>query len=167
MRACLLAFACVVALAGCGRNQDQQHTMTINGNGGGTVTMSGNGQNMTIKSSDGNASLQFNANGGQAPANLPSYASVYPGSKITTSMVGSDAHGNGGMMVEQTSASVADVIAFYKQKASASGFAETMNMNVGTETMFSATSGDKKQTLSVVATTQNGSTQAQITWGTK
>jgi hypothetical protein len=166
MRACLLAFACVVALAGCGRNQDQQHTVVINGNGG-SMSVSANGGHMTFKDSSGKASMEINTNGGGAPANLPDFVAVYPGSKVTTSVVGAGNDGNGGMMVVQTNASVADVIAFYKQKASSAGFSETMNMNMGTETMFSSQSSDKKKSLSVVATTSNGATSAQVTWGAK
>ncbi len=165
MRAYLLPIVCVVALAGCGRNQDQQHNVTVSGNGG-TVSVSGNGEHMTIKDTTGKESVEINSNGGGVPANLPDFVPVYPGAKVTSSVVGNGNNGNGGMIIEQTNASISDVIAFYKQKSAASGFVEAMNMNTGGTTMFTATSSDKKKSINVVASTSNGSTQAQITWGT-
>ena len=163
MRRYLLPLVCVAALTGCGRNQDQQHTVAINGNGG-SVTVSGSGEHMTIHDANGKQTVEINSNGGSAPSNMPDFVAVYPGAKITASVAGAG-NGNGGMMVEQTSASIADVVTFYKKKSSDAGFAETMNMTMGGSTMFTATSPDKKKSLSVVASTANGATQAQITWG--
>jgi hypothetical protein len=165
MRHYLLPLICVAALTGCGRNRDQQHGVTINGNGG-SVTVSGSGEHMTIHDASGKQTVEINSNGGSAPSNMPDYVAVYPGAKITASVAGAGNNGNGGMMVEQTSASVADVIAFYKQKSAGAGFVEAMNMNTGGTTMFTAQSSDKKKSLSVVASTSNGATQAQVTWGT-
>jgi hypothetical protein len=56
------------------------------------------------------------------------------------------------------------VIAFYKRKTAGSGFTETMNMASAGTTMFTTTSGDKKKTVEVIASTSNGATHAQIVW---
>ncbi|HEY5047927.1 MAG TPA: hypothetical protein VII49_07920 [Rhizomicrobium sp.] len=161
MRAYLIALACLAMLAGCDR-QRQEHTVTIPGNGG-TMTVSGNGQNFTVKDANGNQSVTVNS-GGVAAAVLPGFVSVFPGAKIDSSVVGVGAKGNGGTVILETSASPADVIAYYKQKSSAAGFGETMNMATGGTTMFTASSKDSKKTVEVVASTSNGATHAQVIW---
>jgi hypothetical protein len=166
MRSYVLPLICIVALAGCGRNTNER-TVTVPGSNGGTVTISGNGQHFSATDANGHQSVDINSGGnGAPPANMPSFVPVYPGAKVTASVVGSGDKGNGGMIVIETSASIADVVAFYKQKTAASGFAETMNMNVNGTTMSTQTSADKKKTVSIVASVSNGTTHAQITWGT-
>jgi hypothetical protein len=166
MRSYILPLVCVLALAGCDRNKDEK-TVTVSGANGGTVTVSGNGTHFTATDANGKQSVEINSGGSSAPpANMPDYVPLYPGSKVTASVVGAGDKGNGGMIVIETNASIADVIAFYKTKTAASGFSETMNMNMSGTTMFTVTSGDKKKTVNVVASTSDGKTHAQITWGT-
>ncbi len=162
MRAYLLPLACVLALASCDRNK-QEKTVTVTGNGG-TMTVSGNGEHFSVKDASGKQTVDINANG-VTPTNLPDYVPVYPGAKVQSSVVGAGDKGNGGSIVIQTNASIADVVAFYKQKAAASGFSETMNMASAGTTMFTAASSDKKKTIEVIASTSDGATHAQIVWG--
>lgn len=163
MRSYILPLLCVVALAGCDRNKEEK-TVTVAGGSGGTMTVSGNGEHFSVKDANGKAVVDVNANG-VAATNLPAFAPVYPGAKVTANMSGTGNNGTGGTIVLETSASVADVVAFYKQKSAAAGFGETMNMNTGGTTMFTAGSSDKKKTIAVIASTSNGATHAQITWG--
>lgn len=162
MRAYIVPLVCLVALAGCDRNKDR--TVTVSGSNG-TVTMSGNGEHFTVKDEKGNQTVEVNANGGGVPSNLPGFVSVYPGASVQSSVVGNGSSGTGGTIVIKTSASIADVIAFYKQKATANGFSETMNMATGGTTMFTAGSKDNKHTIEVIASTSDGATQAQVIWG--
>lgn len=164
MRAYLLPLACVLVLAGCDR-QKNEHTVTISGSNGATVTMSGNNEHFTVKDANGNATVDVNSSGGAAPSNLPAYVSVYPGAKVQSSVVGSGTTGTGGSIAIQASASIADVLAFYKKQAASAGFAETMNLQTGGTTMFTAASKDSKKSIQVIASSADGGTHAQITWG--
>ena len=163
MRGTISVLACVLAVAGCGRNQDQQHSVTVNGSGG-SMTVSGNGEHFTVKDANGRQTVDVNTEGGVTPSNLPEFVPIFPGAKVQSSVVGAGNGGNGGTIVIETNASVGDLIAFYKQKTAASGFSETMNMNSGGTTMFTAGSSDKKRTIEVVASTSGGATHAQIIW---
>ena len=61
--------------------------------------------------------------GGGSAAALPAFLPMYPGATVTTSMVGGDANGGGGMVMLAVKAKPEDVINFYKLKATAAGFA--------------------------------------------
>ena len=161
MRHYILPLVCAAALAGCDRHTEER-TVTIPGNGG-AMTVSGNGQNYTVTDASGKESVTVNSNGVNA-AVLPGFVPMYPGAKIDSSVVGMGDKGTGGTVIIETSAPVGDVIAFYKRKTSGSGFTETMNMASAGTTMFTTTSGDKKKTVEVIASTSNGATHAQIVW---
>lgn len=162
MRANLLLLACVVALAGCDR-QKSDHTVTIAGSNG-TVSMTGNGEHFAVKDANGNQTMEVNANGGGVPSNLPGFVTVYPGAKVQSSVVGNGANSTGGTIVIQSSACIADIIAYYRRRAASAGFSETMNMSTGETTMFTAGSNNKRS-IEVVASTSDGATHAQIIWG--
>jgi len=154
---------CLVA-AGCGQKSDQNKTTTIAGNGG-SVVYSGNGDHMVIKSTNGNATVEYSSTG-MVHANMPDFAPLYPGAKVTSSVSGTNTNSNGGsgaMVTFTVPASQSDVIAFYKQKAGAAGLGETMNMDQGNTMMFVA--GKEKKSLQVVATKTDSGTQAQVIWG--
>lgn len=147
MRVYFLSLACLVSLAGCDRNREEQH-VTVSG---GSMSVSGNGAHMSFKDASGQQTVEINSNGGAAPANLPSFVTIYPGAKVQSSVTGSSANGNGGTIVIQTSASIPNLIAYYQKKSAAAGFGETMNMATGGTTMFTAGSKDNKRTIEVVA----------------
>ena len=165
MRAYMLPLACVLVLAGCDR-QKSEHTVTVAGSNG-TVTMSGDSGHYTVKDANGSQTLEVNASGGGTPSNLPSYVSVYPGATVQSSVIGAGPQGNGGSIAIQTSASIADVVAYYKKQTASAGFSETMNMQSGATTMFSAASKDSKKSIQIIASASDGGTRAQIIWGGK
>jgi hypothetical protein len=165
MRAIVVALglSVCVLVAGCGQKSDKDKTVTISGNDG-NVTIAGNNEHMVVKSADGNATVDINANG-IARANMPDFAPLYPGAKVTSSISGDNSRDGttGAMVMFTVAAAPADVIAFYKQKADAAGLPQTMSADVNNTVMFSATK-DKK-TITVSATKSNDTTQVQVVWG--
>ncbi len=162
MRVVILALAIAGVLAGCDQNKQQNVVVSQNGT---TASVSGNGQHITVTDAKSKETVNFSSNGLNG-ASLPAFVPVYPGGKVTTSVVGTGTS-NGGTIVVETSDSPDAVIAFYKQKSAASGFTQTANMNMNGMLMFTATSNSEKKSLQVMASTQNGKTQAQIVWGQK
>lgn len=161
MRTAVVALSvgiCFVA-AGCGQKSNTK-TVTIAGKDG-NVTVSGNDQHMVIKSENGNATVEYSAQG-MVHANMPDYAPLYPGAKVSSSVSSNGNNSSGAMVTFSVSAAPADVVAFYKQKAHAAGFSDTMNTATDNSMAFIATK-DKK-TLEVVASKSSDGTQAQVIW---
>jgi len=161
MRVLILGLAAAGLLAGCDQNKPQ---VVVSQNGT-TASVSGNGQHITVTDAKTKETVNYSSNGLNG-ASLPAFVPIYPGGKVTTSVVGSGSS-NGGTVVIETQDSPDAVIAFYKQKSAASGFTETANMNMNGMQMFTATADSSKKTLQVMASNQSGKTQAQIIWGQK
>ena len=128
---------------------------------GGTVTSakSENGTTATITSPDGATTISTGPN---AKANLPDVMPLYPGATVTSSIAGAN---NGQKMLSvsfTTRASPAEVIAFYKGRASALGLSETLNASQSGVTTFMAS----KDQMSVIAiaSASSGGAEVQITW---
>ena len=163
MRATSFLLAGLVCLAGCDQNKHENVTIRDKDK---NVTISGDGQHFSIHSSDGKQTVDINTNGGAAVGNLPSFVSVYPGAKVMTSATGTSATGTGGTLVLEIKASPAEVLGFYKQKATSAGFKEEASMNMGGTQMFTAKSGDR--TIQIVTSSgDGGATHAQVTWSGK
>jgi len=145
-------------VAGCGKS-DNSGGVTIAGKGG-NVTVSGNGAHMTMKSDDGKTTVEVNSNG-IANVAMPDFAPLYPGATVQSTV---SSAGKGAMVVFNTAAAPADIIAFYKQKSAAAGLAETLNANEGAAMMFVA--GKDKKTVQVVASKSGSGTQVQLIWAT-
>jgi major membrane immunogen (membrane-anchored lipoprotein) len=131
MRHYLILSASLLALAACGKSDEQtitikeddgstatatigksdKQTITITGADGNTATATANGDKVTIKSNEGNMTIEQNGT-----AKFPDGAPQYPGSKITSTM-NSNGDGKNSNMVEiETNDQPADVLAFYKAK---------------------------------------------------
>lgn len=163
MRATSLLLAGLVCLAGCDQNKHEAISVQDkNGN----VAVSGNGQHFSIHSSDGKSTVNIDTNGGAAVGSLPSFISVYPGAKVMTSATGTSTSGTGGTLVLEIKASPAEVLGFYKQKATGAGFKEEASMNMGGTQMFTAKSGDRTVQI-VTSDAGGGATHAQVTWSGK
>jgi len=152
----------VTALAGCGKHDTKTYTDS-NGN---SVAVSNNGDgHMTVTGSNGEK-VEFGS-GAAATAKMPSYLPLYPGAKVTTSFTGSGKDGAGGMVAFQVAASAADVVSFYKAKATSAGLAQTMSAEMGDTTTYVAANDKTKHTVSVSATKGSDGTTVQITWSEK
>jgi hypothetical protein len=136
---------------------DQKHEASV------VKTTSATGETTTYSVKGTNGSEEVNIGPG-ATTKLPDYLPLYPGAAVQTSVNGSGASGTGGTVIFKTSASAADVIAFYKQKTSAAGMAETMSMTSGAMVTFGAGKQGTKEAVQVVATTGTDGTSVQLVW---
>jgi hypothetical protein len=154
--------AAAATLAGCGKHDTKTYT---DGNGNSVAVSNSGDGHMTITGSNGEK-VEFGT-GASAMAKMPPYLPLYPGAKVTTSFTGSGKDGSGGMIAFQVSAGTADVVNFYKQKATAAGMAQTMSAEMGDTTTYVAANDKTKQTVSVSATKGSDGTTVQLTWGEK
>lgn len=159
----LVAATMIIAaagLSGCGKKDTKVYTDS-NGN---TVAMSNSGDgHMTVTGADG-AKVEIGAG---SEAKMPSWLPLYPGAKVTASFTGQGKEGAGGMVSFTTADAPEAVIAFYKQKAGASGMADTMNMNSGGTLVYIASNEKAKTQLSVSASKGGDGTTGQVNWGAK
>ena len=158
----VISLSLCVAVAGCGKSSEKTY---VSKDGSVTVSNAGNSGHMTVNSGNGTAVMDFNADGG-VHATMPEFAPLYPGAKVTSSIVANSTDGTKGAQVSFTvSASPADVIAFYKKNVDAAGLAQTMNMNQGDTMMLTA--GKDKKALTVTVGKQDGGSQVMVIWTDK
>jgi hypothetical protein len=147
-----------VGLAACGKSDTKTYST-----GNGSVTVSNSSDRMTITGSNGEK-VEF---GSGTNAKLPAFLSLYPGATVQTSITGNGKDGSGGMVAFHAHASPADIIGFYKNKATAAGMAQTMTADMGGTSTYVAANDKTKQTMSVSATKDADGTSVQLTWGAK
>ncbi len=135
---CLTTLAIGLVLASCGPSSNTVTTAggtvtTSNSTDGGTVT--------TVKGANGEVVQIGGDSNGAATAALPGFLPLYPGAKVTASISAPDASNadmKSGSVAFDTKATVAEIIAFYKQKAAGQGLAEGLNTSDKDSTMFMA-----------------------------
>ena len=153
-----------LSLVACGKSDTKTYT-DDKGNSVSVTTNNGSGNDghMTITGSNGEK-VEI---GTGASAKMPSDLPLFPGATVTASFSGQGKDGSGGMVAFHTTASPADVIAFYKQKAEASGMAQTAMMDMGGTQTYVAANEKQNRSVSVSVTKGSEGSDAQITWGTK
>lgn len=130
----------------------------------GSISVSNGGKDYTVTSADGKKQMHVSASA-EAPANMPEFASLYPGARVQASLTGDQSRGPGGGGVNfMTTASPADVIAFYRKKAKAAGMEESMNNASAASAMLVAENTQDKTGLHVVAINEGGQTNVQLYW---
>ena len=97
-------------------------------------------------------------------ARPPDFVPLYPGAAIDTSVAGGAAGGSGGALTFQTHDKPGDVIAFYKSRTAAAGFASTFSSQSGDGLMFSAGKEGTDDGVQVIATPADGATAVQVIW---
>jgi hypothetical protein len=150
----------ILAVAACGQKSDSNKTVTISGNNG-KVTISGNSQQMTMKSDDGKTTVEYNTDG-LGHADMPAFAPLYPGAKVLSSVASAGNGGKGAMVAFTVAAAPSDIVAFYKQKASAAGLVETLNATEAGGMTFMASKD--KMMVEVIATKSADGAQVQVIW---
>jgi len=124
------------------------------------------GDRVTVTGQDGSTTIV----GGKAAAEakMPDFAPLYPGSKIENAIanLGND-KADGGTLVYKAAATPEAVVAFYKEKAAASGFKTEMDANMGAARMFAASDETSGKALQVIASVADGGTSVQVIWATK
>jgi hypothetical protein len=177
----LLVVASAMLMSGCDQNKsvtvkDKDGDVNISANGQqfhvhandgkqSDVTVSGSGGNVTVHSTDGNATVEVNSAGVNVGGKLPGFVNIYPGAKVVSNINGGSTGNGGGTVAFETGAAPADVIGFYKQKASGSGFTQTLDANDAGSLLYSASSGSKS--IQVLASKDSSGTHAQVTWSGK
>jgi hypothetical protein len=96
----------------------------------------------------------------------PTYAPLYPGAVVSTSVVGESGVGKGGSVTYRVNANPATVIGFYEDKVKAAGKPVTMNAEMGANVrmLTAGDSGDGKGAVQVIASPAGEGTEVQLTW---
>lgn len=95
----------------------------------------------------------------------PPFAAVYPGARLQGPAVTSrNETERGGMVTFVTPDHPEAVIAFYRDRAEASGLASAMTMTQGETQIFGARAEGVGAHVQVVATPVDGETSVQLTW---
>ncbi|UYV15303.1 hypothetical protein [Porphyrobacter sp. ULC335] len=166
MRITALAFAAsaTLALAACGSESSGSFTTSDGKDAEYRIDAETGETSMTIDGENGTTSLR---SGEGVPLSLPEGFSLFPGSKVLTNTVVTEAGGGGAMVTYETDAAADTVIAHYRDQAKAAGFdiAAELTTN-GTITVIGERKSDGSG-LSVTATKGDGVTTGQITIGIK
>ena len=181
-----LALAGCALLVACDQNPKSDH-VTINGQNGnvtisanghqfsikadgdknGNFSMSGDNGHFTMHASDGKQTVEINSTGGSSNLHVPDFVTDYPGAKVQSTAIDTNATGATGTFAFQTTDSPAAVIAYYKQKSAGAGLSQMMDANTGGAYMFGANADGGKKALEVMASAADGSTHVQVTWTRK
>lgn len=96
----------------------------------------------------------------------PGFAALYPGAVVQGELTEADAPaaGEGGIVTFTTADPAADVVAFYRGRAEASGLSSVMAMTQGETQAYGARSAQSGANLSVVASPLDGQTSVQLSW---
>jgi len=165
MRGSVLAVvltASAIAVAGCGPSDS---TTTTTADGGKVTTQTHNDGSATYTYSDnkGGGTQVTMGSGAGANAKMPSFAPLYPGATVETSM-NAEGESKGGMVMFKTSASRDEVIEFYETAAAAAKLTDVSTASTGDTMTFGASDSGSKRGMAVVATKGEDGTQVQVTW---
>ena len=142
-----------LGLAACGQSGTTVTTPS------GTVTTSTDGSVTTVTGPDG-VTASFGA--GATVTQLPDFLPLYPNAKVISSVNAPQAGTQGGSVAFETKASPAEVVAFYKQKVTARGLAETLTATEGDSMTYMAS---KDQTsVQILASKGTDATEIVLTW---
>jgi hypothetical protein len=168
----LVLFTTILALSACSGDK----TTTVKTDDGKEIKITADGDNdaesgtITFEGKDGEeGKITFGADA--AKQGLPMGMPIYPGADVKGAFSGGDAKGMGGMATVVSSASAADVVAFYKAEAIKRGMKvkteSTTKSDDGEMTMFSAESADGGNLAVTVTPGDDGKTTALIMGGSK
>lgn len=171
MRIAFVGIAAIAALslAACGKKEEKAGVtvssggVTVRGKDGAVVTSTNDGT-VVIKGKDGQAVM---ASGPNATAAMPSFAPLYPGATIESSIAGltsEDKKANGGAVTYSVKATPQEVVTFYKEKAKAAGLSAKMETNMGSSAMYAAEGSSADKGFQVIASNADGATSVTVTW---
>jgi hypothetical protein len=171
MRLVFVGVAAVAALslAACGKKEEKTGVsvssggVTVRGKDGAVVTSTNDGT-VVIKGKDGQTVM---ASGPNAKAAMPSFAPLYPGATIESSIAGltsEDKKADGGAVTYSVKATPQEIVAFYKEKAKAAGLTPKMETNMGSSAMYAAEGSSADKGFQVIASSGEGTTSVTLTW---
>lgn len=156
-----VASACVL-LAACGAEKSGTITTDDGETAEYSVKQDGGEMTATVETGDGAATVTSGAN---VKVDLPDGFTVYPGAKIVTNTVMNGPDGKGAMVIMQSDADPATMIAFYRKAAEAAGYTIGMEMKTETNTMIAGEKKGSKAGFSFSAGAEDGQTNAQLMVG--
>ena len=154
-----------LALAGCGSEASGEFTTESGENAEYTIDNATGETTMTVEGPDGTATLR---SGADVAVDLPSGFSLFPGSTVLTNTVVNQPDGKGTMVMFETNAAAADVIAHFRQEAEDAGFDIQIDANMNGSLMIGGERKTDGSTLSVTSTPGEGdATTGQLIIGSK
>ena len=100
-----------------------------------------------------------------AAPGAPDFAALYPDAVVEAPATTGDGDaGPGGLVTFTTEADPETVIAFYRERAEASGLASVMAMNQGDAQAYGAADPEGANLQVVAAPTEEGPTSVQLSW---
>lgn len=124
--------AAALLLAACGGEKKQEGVSIDSGDDGVTATVTDkDGNEATVRYGGGEEGIAV-------PENLPAFAPLYPQARIMSAVTGAEGEAKG-MVVFRTTASMADVISFYRDKAKAAGLKVEGEVQMGGGRMLALT----------------------------
>lgn len=118
---------------------------------GGRVDIDSDGDEVTVKTDQGTYTTTD-----KLPSDFPSDVPVYAGAKILGSVASAGASEGGYFVTMETSASLNDVIAWYRNEVKGKGWTVVTDANINGSLMLSATKDSRA--LSVTVTEEDGKT---------
>jgi hypothetical protein len=160
-----VAGGAMLMLAACGSETSGEFTTEDGENAEYTIDKNSGETSMTIKGEDGTATLR---SGADVPVDLPDGFSLYPGAKVITNTVVDQPDGKGTMVMFETDAAAADVMAHFRKEAEDAGFNIQIDANMNGSLMIGGERKADGSTLSVTATPGDGdATTGQLIIGSK
>ncbi len=144
------AAASAVALAACGK-------APVEAKGDGTAVLHGANGDVTMTQS------------GAAPKNLPAYAPIFPGAKITSSVVTDAKTGSGGIVAYTVAATPAAVIDFYRKAAAKAQLTNAMSSPPDPDgsqvVLFNQANSQRSMSVSAKPADNKAGTEVGLTYG--
>ncbi len=103
---------------------------------------------------------------GGGKLDTPAYAPLFPGARVSESVIGESGVGRGGTVTYSVAASPREVIDFYVEKAKATGKPITMNTQIDTS-VYMLTAGDNGEgqgAMQVIASGAGKNSDVQLMW---
>jgi hypothetical protein len=145
MKQLAIGLTAALLLAACGGKNEADGVST-------TVT-DDSGNSATLRMGGGEDGIS-------PPANLPAFAAIYPGATIQSAISGNEGEAKG-MVTMMTGASMADVLAFYRDKGSAAGLSVKAEAAMGSGRMLAMGRKDGGDTALNVTITPAGDDSGQ------
>lgn len=162
MKKLMLAAAVCALVAACGSEQSG----TVTGEDGKSVdyrVKQDDGEmTATVETGDGKATVTSGAN---VKVDLPDGFTIYPGATVISNTVMNGPDGKGAMVMMQSKADPASMVAFYRKAAEAAGYTIAMEMKTDINTMIAGEKKENKGGFSFSAGAEDGTTNAQLMVG--
>jgi hypothetical protein len=143
---------------------EQGGAMVVEGKDGRTV-VGGDERGLTVTGPDGETRARFGAG---APEEIPDWLRLYPEAKVVSSFSTTQNGKDSGAVTMDTDDSLDDVVSFYRRMLDEGSFRivnDTRSTQETTQVVILGAKGDDGETFNMMATRQDGRTQAVVSYG--